>query len=81
MVRHLLSTKEGVGVVHFTWTTKGWASYKVHWTFIRMHPDGQAIVQAGHDAIRQSAHASWVKWVEGSAPFFWNWSEAYQRDV
>ena len=39
------------------------------------------MVQADHDAIRWSAHASWFEWLEGSAPFFWNWSEAYQRDV
>jgi len=28
MVSHLLSTKDGVGVVHFAWTMKGWAFYK-----------------------------------------------------
>ena len=81
MVCHLLSTKEGVGVVHFAWSTKGRASYKTQWTLIRTHPDGQAMVWAGHDAIRRSAHASWFEWLEGSAPFFWNWSEAYQREV
>ena len=52
MVRHLLSTKDGVGVVHFAWTMKGWASYKAQWTFIRTHLDGQAMVRAGHDAIQ-----------------------------
>ena len=81
MVRHLLSTKEGVGVVRFAWSTKGRASYKTQWTLIRAHPDGQATVRAGHDAIRRSAHASWFEWLEGSAPFFWNWSEAYLREV
>jgi hypothetical protein len=60
---------------------KGWASYKAQWMFIRTHPDEQATLRAGHDAIRQSAHASWFEWLEGSASFFWNWSEAYQRDV
>ena len=68
-------------MVHFSWTTKGRASYKAQWTFIRMQPDGQATVRAGHDAIWRDAHASWFEWLEGSAPFFWNWSEAYQRDV
>ncbi len=38
-------------------------------------------MRAGHDAIRRSAQASWFEWLEGSAPFFWNWSEAYQREV
>ena len=81
MVRPLLSTKEGEGMPHFAWTTKGRASYKVQWTLIHAHPDGQATVRAGHDAIRRSAHASWFEWLKGLAPFFWNWSEAYQRDV
>jgi hypothetical protein len=70
MVRTLLSTKEGVGVVHFSWSTKGRASYKAQWTFICTHPDGQATVWAGHDAIPRSAHASWFEWLEGLAPFF-----------
>ena len=29
-------------------------------------------MHAGHYAI-------W--WLEGSAPFFWNWSEPYQREI
>ena len=53
MVRHLLSTKEGVGVVHFAWITKVRASYKTQWTFICSHPDRQVTVRAGHDAIRR----------------------------
>jgi hypothetical protein len=81
MVRPLLSTKEGEGVPLFAWATKGRASYKAQWTFIHASPDGQATVRAGHDAIRRSAQASWFEWLEGSAPFFWNWSEAYQREV
>jgi hypothetical protein len=24
-------------------------------------------------------NASWFEWLEGSAPFFWNWGERYQR--
>ena len=38
-------------------------------------------MRAGHDAIRRSAHASWFEWLEGSAPFFWNWGEDYQKDI
>jgi hypothetical protein len=81
MVYPLLSTKGGEGIPLFAWTTKGRASYKAQWTLIRAHLDGRATVQAGHDAIQWSAHASWFEWLEGLAPFFWNWSEAYQRDV
>jgi hypothetical protein len=69
-VRPLLSTKEGAGVPLFAWATKGRASYKAQWPFIRAGPDGRATVRAGHDAIRQSAHASWFEWLEGLAPFF-----------
>ncbi len=81
MVHQLLSTKRGMGLPHFAWTTRGRASYSSQWRFIREHPDGQATVRAGHDAIRRSAHASWFEWLEGSAPFFWNWGEDYQKDI
>ena len=81
MVRLLPSTKEGEGVALFAWATKGQAFYKAQWTLIRAHPDRRATVQAVHDAIQQSAHTSWFEWLKDLAPFFWNWSEAYQRDV
>ncbi len=38
-------------------------------------------MQAGYNPVWRSAHASWFNWLEGSAPFFWNWSEAYQREI
>jgi hypothetical protein len=81
MVRQAFVTKEGLGRVHFGWTLRGKASYKVQWLFVRSNPDGLAKVKAGRDAIWGSAHASWFEWLEGSAPFFWNWGEVYQRDV
>jgi hypothetical protein len=39
------------------------------------------MVQVGYDAVWWSAHASWFDWLEGLAPFFWNKSEAYQREI
>jgi hypothetical protein len=81
MVRQSFITREGLGRVQFVWTSRGKASYKAQWDFVRSNPDGLVTVKAGCDAIWQSAHASWFEWLEELAPFFWNWSEAYQRDV
>ena len=39
------------------------------------------MIRAGHDALRRSANASWFEWLEGSAPFFWNWGVEYQRGL
>jgi hypothetical protein len=33
------------------------------------------------NALRRSANVSWFKWLEGSAPFFWNWGVEYQRGL
>jgi hypothetical protein len=38
-------------------------------------------MQAGYNAVWWSAHASWFDWLEVLVPFFWNWSEAYQREI
>ena len=38
-------------------------------------------LHSGQDAVYRSAYASWFEWLKGPAPFFWNWNEAYQRDV
>jgi len=48
---------------------------------LRGSEDGLASVEAGHDAVRRSANASWFEWLEGPAPLFWNWPERYQREV
>ena len=65
----------------FEWTTKGRASYKSQWSHLRSSADGLATVQAGLDAIRRAANASWFEWLDGSALFFWNWGDRYQRLV
>ena len=28
-----------------------------------------------------SANSSWLEWLDGSAPLFWNWPQEYQREV
>ncbi len=48
---------------------------------ILSHQDGLATMQAGYNAVWWSAHASWFDWLEVLVPFFWNWSEAYQREI
>ncbi len=69
-----------VQLVH-KWTSKGGSAYRAQWSLLRGSEDGLASVEAGHDAVRRSANASWFEWVEGSAPLFWNWPESYQREV
>jgi hypothetical protein len=65
----------------YEWTAKGRVSYNKQWALLRCSEEGQATVEAGLDAIRRAANASWFDWLEGSAPLFWNWSERYQREV
>jgi hypothetical protein len=65
----------------YEWTSKGVSAYHVQWTLLRGSEDGLASVDAGHNAVRRSANASWFEWREGSAPLFWNWPERYQREV
>ena len=81
MVRSLLNSRGGKGGISFGWSPKGEVDYKAQWDFIWSKPDGRATIRAGHNAIWQSAHTSWFEWLEGSAPFFWNWSEPYQREI
>jgi hypothetical protein len=69
------------GCMAFAWSKKGQATYRAQWLFIRSMPDGLATVRAGHDALRRSSNASWFEWLEGSAPFFWNWGVQYQRGL
>jgi len=42
---------------------------------------GLVTIRASHDALRRSANASWLEWLEGSASFFWNWGVEYQRGL
>ena len=39
------------------------------------------MVEDRYDAIHRCADASWFDWCKGSAPLFWNWGLAYQREV
>jgi hypothetical protein len=80
MVRPSLGYTVGRGeMMSYQWTTKGRAAYKAQWMFLRATSDGLATVKAGLDAIRQASQASWFKWLEGLAPFFWNWGEQYHH--
>ena len=81
MVWRIISSRGGEAYTAFVWSNKGRAAYKAQWGFIRAKADGRATIQAGHDALRRSANASWFKWLEGSAPFFWNWGVEYQRGL
>ena len=65
----------------YEWTNKGGSAYRAQWSWLRGSEDGLATVEAGQDAVRRSANASWFEWLEGSAPLFWNWPERYQREV
>ena len=65
----------------YEWTNKGGSAYRAQGSLLRGSEDGLATVEAGHDAMRRSANASWFEWLEGSAPLFWNWPERYQREV
>ncbi len=56
-------------------------AHRAQWLFIRSTQDGLATVWAGHDALRRSTNASWFEWLEGLAPFFWNWGAQYQRGL
>ncbi len=56
----------------YEWTSKGGSAYHAQWSLLRGSENGLASVEAGHDAVRQSANASWIEWLEGSAPLFWN---------
>jgi hypothetical protein len=73
MVWRIISTRgNNKAYTAFAWSNKGRAAYKAQWGFIRSKADGRATIRAGHDALRRSANASWFKWLEGLAPFFWN---------
>jgi hypothetical protein len=65
----------------YEWSRKGGNAYHTQWALLRETEDGLAYVEAGHDAVRRCANASWFEWLEGSAPLFWNWPERYQREV
>jgi hypothetical protein len=65
----------------FWWSGKGREAYSKQWAWLRELEEGLSLVVAGHDAIRWCANASWFKWLEGSAPLFWNWPGKYQTKV
>jgi hypothetical protein len=54
----------------YEWTAKGRLSYNKQWALLRNSEEGTATVEAGFDAIRRCANASWFEWLEGSAPLF-----------
>jgi hypothetical protein len=73
MIWRIISTRgDNKAYTAFAWSNKGQAAYKAQWGFIRSKADGRATIRTGHDALRRSANASWFKWLEGLAPFFWN---------
>ena len=47
------------------WTAKGRLSYNKQWVLLRRSEEGAATVEAGYDAIRRCANASWFEWLEG----------------
>jgi hypothetical protein len=57
----------------YEWTSKGGNAYHAQWALLRDSEDGLASVEAGHNAVRRSANASWFECLEGSTPLFWNW--------
>jgi hypothetical protein len=65
----------------FEWSGKGREAYSRQWAWLRDSEEGLSLVVSGHDAIRWCANASWFKWLEGSAPLFWNWPRKYQTKV
>jgi hypothetical protein len=81
MIRRIIGMRGNKGCTAFPWSKKGQATYRAQWLFIRSTLDGLATVWVGHDALRRSANASWFEWLEGLAPFFWNWGVQYQRGL
>jgi hypothetical protein len=81
MIRCTIGMRGNEGCTAFAWSKKGQAAYRAQWLFIRSMSDGLAMVWAGHDALGRSANASWFKWLEGLAPFFWNGGAQYQRGL
>ncbi len=79
MIQHTIASWDNQSAVVYLWSTKGRTAYRAQWLFLCSSPDGLVTVRAGLDAISRSANASWFEWLEGSAPFFWNWGERYQR--
>jgi hypothetical protein len=79
MIRHTIASWDNRSAVLYHWSAKGRSAYRAQWLFLRSSPDGLAMVRAGLDTISCSTNASWFEWLEGSAPFFWNWGERYQR--
>jgi hypothetical protein len=79
MIQHTIASRDNRSAVIYHWSAKGRSAYRAQWLFLRSSPDGLATVRAGLDAISRSANASWFEWLEGSAPFLWNWGERYQR--
>jgi hypothetical protein len=79
MIRHISGMRGNKGCTAFAWSKKGRAAYRAQWLFIRSMPDGLTMVRVGHNALRRSSNASWFEWLEGLAPFFWNWGVQYLR--
>jgi hypothetical protein len=79
MVQHSIASRDNRSAVIYPWSAKGRSAYKAQWLFLHSSPDGRAMVRVGLDVLGRSANASWFEWLVGSASFFWNWGERYQR--
>jgi hypothetical protein len=79
MVRRTVASYGNQSAEVYHWSSKGRVAYRAQWRFLRSSADGLATMKSGWDAIRRSSNASWFEWLEGSAPFFWNWGVGYQR--
>jgi hypothetical protein len=73
MIWCIIGMRGNKGCTAFAWSKKGQAAYRAQWLFIRSMPDSLVMVWAGHNALGSSANTSWFEWLEGLAPFFWNW--------
>ena len=61
MVCPFLNSQGGEGRVHFGWSSEGKVPYMAQWELVRSHLDSLAMRCASHNAVWQSAHASWFE--------------------
>ena len=76
-------TKTGVVEMRYVWRggERGRLRYTSQLRTLRSCQEGKASFEVGYDGIRRAAESSWFEWLEGSAPFFWNWPEKYQKGI
>jgi hypothetical protein len=65
----------------YGWSVIGRRCYQTEWKTTWASMDDKATVDAGYDAIHRCTDASWFKWSNGLALFFWNRGPEYQREV